>query len=332
MPTVFYLGATGYIGGTVLADLLKIYPDLKVTALVRNPAHIDAIRGLGVEVVQGTFSDTDLITSHARKADITVNTADADDVALTTAILAGHKARVEEDKLSPAVLLHTSGVAVFLDNGTEGKHDPNSKLWNDGDEADIRAITPQMLHGQVDAPILRASEEGYTESYIICPAAIVGPSTGPVPTASTFFHFMTQLALGFKKAIYVGEGSNIFYAVRLDDLVDLYRRVFARIIGRDDAKASPYARYYIAVSTPLSWKVIMTAFGSILARKGKLEDATAHSISLSEVPFPASIFLGASQHARGERAKALGWEPRPVVLEDWVEGGISASLEKLQQK
>jgi len=25
---------------------------------------------------------------------------------------------------------------------------------------------------------------------------------------------MTQLALGFKKAIYVGEGSNIFYTVR----------------------------------------------------------------------------------------------------------------------
>ena len=62
--------------------------------------------------------------------------------------------------------------------------------------------------------LLCASEEGYTESYIICPAAIVGPGTGPVPSASVFFNFMTQLALGFKKAIYVGEGSNIFYAVR----------------------------------------------------------------------------------------------------------------------
>lgn len=116
--------------GAVLVDLLKIYPDLKVTALVRNPAHADAIRGLGVEVVQGTFSDTDLITSHARAADITVNAADADDVALFAAILAGHKARVVEDKQPPAVLLHTSGVAVFLDDGKEGKHDPNSKVWN----------------------------------------------------------------------------------------------------------------------------------------------------------------------------------------------------------
>ena len=116
--------------GSVLVDLLNTYPDLKVTALVRNPAHFDAVRGLGVEVVQGAFSDADLITKHARAADITVNTADADDVGLSNAILAGHKARVEEDKKLPAVYLHTSGVAVFLDDGKEGKHDPNSKVWN----------------------------------------------------------------------------------------------------------------------------------------------------------------------------------------------------------
>jgi hypothetical protein len=151
MPTVFYLGATGHIGGpysraspsvaasvshfqthlgSVLVDLLKTYPELKVTALVRNPAHVDAVRRLGVGVFQGTFSDAALVTKHARAADITVNAADSDDVALSNTILAGHKARVVEDKKPPAILLHTSGVAVFSDDGKEGKHDPNSKLWN----------------------------------------------------------------------------------------------------------------------------------------------------------------------------------------------------------
>ena len=74
--------------------------------------------------------------------------------------------------------------------------------------------------------------------------------------------------------------------MRLDDLVDLYRRVFARILSREDSKASPYARYYIALSTELYWKDIMTVFGGILANKGKLEDAKAYSISLSDVPYP----------------------------------------------
>src|SRR6266404_3844333 len=61
--------------------------------------------------------------------------------------------------------------------------------------------------------ILQAAENGHTESYIICPAAVVGPSSGPVPANSVFFKFMTQLALAFKKSFYVGEGENVFYTV-----------------------------------------------------------------------------------------------------------------------
>ena len=146
--------------------------------------------------------------------------------------------------------------------------------------------------------------------------------------------------------------------MRLDDLVDLYKRVFARVLSRADAKASPYSRYYIAVSTPYTWKRITTLFGAILARNGKLEDGTAQSVPLSTVPPPyvhisvatlkcrcscsradgmslvfcrASLFFGASQNIRGERVKDLGWEPRPVVLEDWADEGITSALASLPQ-
>lgn len=115
--------------GAVLADLVKAYPNLKITALVRNPAHIGAFEDIGVKVVKGSFNDTDIITSHAQSADITVNLGDSDDVGLTTAILAGQKARVAEGK-PKAALLHTSGVAVFGDGSKEGKHDPKAKVWN----------------------------------------------------------------------------------------------------------------------------------------------------------------------------------------------------------
>ena len=116
--------------GAVLVELVKIYPELKITALVRNPSHVKAVRDLGVEVVEGSFSDTDIISSRVRAADITINSAESDDIAFHKAILAGQRARVEDDGKPPAVFLHTSGVAVFLDGGKEGKHDPNSKLWN----------------------------------------------------------------------------------------------------------------------------------------------------------------------------------------------------------
>lgn len=116
--------------GAVLVELVKTYPELKVTALVRNPSHIKTLRDLGVEVVEGSFSDADIISSRVRAADITINSADSDDIVLHKAILAGQRARVKDDGKPPAVFLHTSGVAVFVDGGKEGKHDPNSKLWN----------------------------------------------------------------------------------------------------------------------------------------------------------------------------------------------------------
>jgi hypothetical protein len=114
----------------VLADFVKFYPDLKITVLVQNPLHIKVVHDLGVQVVQGSFSNTDLISSQACAADITVNLADYDNTAVNEAILAGQRARMVEDGKPPPVLFHTSGVAVFSDGGKEGKHDTNNKVYN----------------------------------------------------------------------------------------------------------------------------------------------------------------------------------------------------------
>ena len=61
--------------------------------------------------------------------------------------------------------------------------------------------------------VLQSGEQGHTEPYIICPGAIVGPSSGPVPSGSAFIKLVVQIALGLKKSIYIGEGENLFYMV-----------------------------------------------------------------------------------------------------------------------
>jgi hypothetical protein len=72
----------------------------------------------------------------------------------------------------------------------------------------------------------------------------------------------------------------------MEDLVDLYRRTFSRILSRVDAKASPYSKYYIAVSTPQTWNDIMATSGDVLARLGRLEDGTPQSVPVSVIPLP----------------------------------------------
>ncbi|KAI0041066.1 NAD(P)-binding protein [Auriscalpium vulgare] len=323
MPSVFFLGATGYVGGSVLVAFRERYPSLPITALVRNPAHVDTIRSTGVAVLQGSFTDTALIEEQSYAHDIVVNTADSDDVPFVEAILRGSRRRADEGK-AKSVFIHTSGVAVFLDDGKDGRFDPGAKVWNDNDEDDIKAITPDRLHGQVDFPILQAGKEGYVETYIISPAAIVGDSRGPVNNGSFFLKFVVQFYTALQRAVYVGEGSNHFTLVHIDDVVDLFLRVFELSV-KPSVSTSPHARYFIATSGPVAWKTIATVVGGELARRGLLADSTPQSVALADLP-PMVSFMGASERVVGERSLALGWKARPVSLEDNIERDIDAVL------
>jgi hypothetical protein len=79
--------------------------------------------------------------------------------------------------------------------------------------------------------------------------------------------------------------------VRLDDLVKLFRLLFARILSGEDANASPYSRYYIAVKNPLTWEHIANVVGGTLERFGALKrgKGKAQSISASELPPPCAF-------------------------------------------
>jgi hypothetical protein len=151
-------------------------------------------------------------------------------------------------------------------------------------------------------------------------------------------------SLAPKKVNYVGEGFNLTVRIissalhflpypdscyapvlsklRLDDLFDLYRRVFGRILSREDAKASPYSRYYVTINTAHPWKHILadpslileswkTALQKVspyqLSHPRMFAISVAHSFSADDdVSFlsflRASMIFGASQNIRGERA------------------------------
>ena len=87
--------------GAILVELVKHFKDLKITALVRNKDHEEAVRKLGVEVVPDRTH-----CQASRTADLTVNAAISDEI---TPTLAGQKARVVEDEKKPAVWFPTSG-------------------------------------------------------------------------------------------------------------------------------------------------------------------------------------------------------------------------------
>ncbi|KAI0312936.1 hypothetical protein OF83DRAFT_1066409 [Amylostereum chailletii] len=352
MPSVFYLGATGYIGGvlfllfppapmypliflmilagSVLVSLVKRHPSWTVNALVRNEKNIEPVRRLGVTVVEGSFADKALITEQSRTADIVFNVADCDDTSLTTAILDGMKQRFHEGK-PKGILIHTSGCAIFLNDNPDGNLDHDCRLWNDSNEEDMKSITTSQMHGQVDVPIFKAGEEGYVDAYILCPSGVVGapPADVPVNGGTIFLKIMAQGYLKAKSGIYVGEGTNRTQLVHIDDLVDYYMRVTDVAANRKDAGASPYARYFIVTTQEIPWKNIVNIVTEELHRHNLLESATPVSVTVPEFEsyvayapiFSADICIAT------RRGEGLGWKPRHLGLVDEIRENMKAVVD-----
>jgi uncharacterized protein YbjT (DUF2867 family) len=96
---IFILGATGYLGGAVVTELLRTSAAFTITALVRKDQDIETLQTLGIKTIKGSFTDVDKIEEASRDADIVYNAADADDMSLTQAVLKGLKSKKQRGVL-----------------------------------------------------------------------------------------------------------------------------------------------------------------------------------------------------------------------------------------
>lgn len=90
--SIFIFGVTGYLGGAIAYKLNQVYPDASYTAYVRSPEKAAIARQYGYEPLVSTgdkAKDLAAIKETSKNVDIVVNTADADDLVLTKAILEG---------------------------------------------------------------------------------------------------------------------------------------------------------------------------------------------------------------------------------------------------
>lgn len=70
MTKQLFLLGTGFIGGTLLSELLSKRPDLSITALVRSDDNAAQLKALGVQPLKGRLEDGEIIAEAASKADV----------------------------------------------------------------------------------------------------------------------------------------------------------------------------------------------------------------------------------------------------------------------
>ena len=147
MPSIVVFGATGFVGGEILGypfcptyptnernaapvirELKKTHPSWLITAYVRSKSPAEVKKNLGVDrVVLGDFSDFEKIKSLSKEHDIAFNAGSSFSRDPVSAIVAGLKERPSDSK---GKLVHISGAGNFIDSGTTGDFNPESKVWN----------------------------------------------------------------------------------------------------------------------------------------------------------------------------------------------------------
>ncbi|KAI6109260.1 hypothetical protein EDD16DRAFT_1615421 [Pisolithus croceorrhizus] len=307
---IFFTGATGYVGGTVLARLIDhpTFANSEFTLLIRpsKKDKVATLHSLGLRTVLGSYDDLDILEEQASKADIVFSIADADNLAATQAILRGLKRKYDATGQQP-LLIHTVSAGVLVDNA-KGLHSTDV-IYDDLNPDQIETLAITQLHRNVDVAIVDADKENYIKAYIILPSTIyalaktrfvdVGlqnPSSLQIPQLIRAGLFKGQGGV-------VGKGENVWPNVHIDDIGDLYVVVY---------------------ENALSGRAGHGREGFYFGENGehKLYD-------LGKSPEPAPFteedynrpenfgleFLGTNARCLARRGRALGWKPK-YTMED----------------
>ncbi|EJD55409.1 NAD(P)-binding protein [Auricularia subglabra TFB-10046 SS5] len=328
---VFFLGATGYIGGAAFVRIHELFPDFEYTAIVRNPRDNDKIKAAGfTRVVQGSHSDLELIEKEVANSDITIACADADDMPVVQATLRGLKAYFERTG-KRAVYLHTSGTGVVTDKA-EGELTPEArkKSYNDNIEADIASIPEDKPHRDVDLQIFRAGDEGYVNAYIIAPSTIYGTGRGPVRKISQQIPNIVRFTVKRGKGFVIGAGTNIWPGVHISDLEELYALVLKKALSEDAvAKKEPaFARFYFGTACEFEYGEVERRVAQILHKKGRIAQDGVEQLSLQEaIKFePMLSSVARNSRTKADRGLALGWKPKSTSVFDTLEEDVDQTL------
>lgn len=291
---IFITGASGYIGGSVAAALIK--KGHKVRGLTRSESVAEQLKTYGIDPVMGSLDDFELLMDQASKADAVINTANADHLGAVEALIAGLKN-------SGKVLIHTSGSSIV---GDDARGDFCSAAVYSEDTPLV--VDPRkQARRNIDLLVIDACKFNIRSSVII-PSLIYGIGTG-INKSSIQIPFMTNNAVEQGKVQIVGKGLNTWSNVHIDDLVDLYCLVL------DNA---PAGSFYFSENGEASFLSIAEAISERL-NINKIEHLSP-KIAVEKWGMAKALFtLGSNSRVRSVHAhRDLNWKPKHASVHKWI--------------
>ncbi|KAH0566351.1 hypothetical protein GP486_000257 [Trichoglossum hirsutum] len=328
-PRIFYLGATGYVGGHAFNILAKNHPECQIVALVRNDEQATKLKAAfpTVEAVLGDLDSTDVLIREASRANVIINAASSDHSPGAEALIQGL------GQGRKGYLVHISGTGILHDVST-GFGNESAKIYRDtvdGDMAEIVSFDPSHPHGDTENVIRTTAKAAAVPFAILCPPLIYGIGKGVFKTRSIQIPLLVEAAMKRGKAFQILEGQNIWDNVHIDDVAQALVLLAEEALKGEASKAQWGEQgYYFAEAAEHRWGTIIAALAGILFSKGRVSTPEVDKVSAEDAsrlhPW-GPLLWGGNCRSRAERIRKLGWEPRGPGIDSCLEEMVDKEIE-----
>ncbi|SPJ72120.1 related to nucleoside-diphosphate-sugar epimerase [Fusarium torulosum] len=338
MTSIFLTGASGYVGGQLLHELVQSHPEYTIAALVRDAKAAETIAQAypKVRTVVGDLDDSELVEQEASKASVVLNVASNKHISSLQAIHRGLQKR------QSGYLIQISGASLLpvrdLASPSFKPGEPSDEVWDDLDGvSSIQDLIRTNDSRVVDNYILKAAKETPSiKTALVLPPIIYGKGQGPVKQRSVQIPALSKVALERGHAVRAGRGLARWTNVHVADLARLFTLLVETAAkGSDDGNVWGENGIYLPGVGEITWADISDRVAKAAKDQGHIDTLEVEELYKPEVDsaLPAgSVFFGSNARSKPRRAtEVLGWKPSETGLDVEIPRAVAEEAESQQK-
>ncbi|KAI1392961.1 NAD(P)-binding protein [Hypoxylon trugodes] len=315
---ILITGAAGYIGGSVLAELLSRTSGLvkakNIIAAVRSEEQVQSLSKLGVNVVQLNLRDEDAVKEVVLKNNINfiIHTASSSEAALVSHLI---KALGEHRRISgkDAYFIHSSLTTLFSEEAgwTYGEVRDSDPIFEK--EKEIGDLHPAR---HTNILVAELSKELGVTSFNVAVPMVYGRGAGEWRKVSVNIPASIRTAIA-NKIVYKFDKDGAPPATHISDLAALYALLVEKVTHKEPIPSGEKG-YYFATVHKCPWWEVMDGIAKSMHERGLVAEPKAqlwpsYELAADQLGFPRR-FIRAMATSSGDLVPVnsynLGWQPK----------------------
>ncbi|KAF1850521.1 NAD dependent epimerase/dehydratase family protein [Cucurbitaria berberidis CBS 394.84] len=343
--SILITGATGYLGGGFLAEVLTSNNSILLSAtysvLLRSSSQASLFTNLDVTplVLQNTEDLTEL-RHIASNYDIIVNFAYnvMPEHAKALVLGLGDRKLANPDLRTPVIIQASSGTSNFADRPFSAP-DRFKKLGIPLEFTDLDSNALYEIEKRLDAEepyplrttdlnVIDTALEVGVKTHVVMLPTVYGTGAGPGNKISIQIPVFIKSVLKHGYLAVAGEGNGVWDRVHIQDLVALFKILISRILQDEDVPSGKDGLLFSG-TVRNSWNELAHAIINVGLKLGKIPaDTEVKHVDLTEAEkawgldgFPGLAELAFASNSRtyAERATQWGWEAKVLDMESDIE-------------